>query len=128
MKVVQELVAYFDRRGKLSRRELKRLLEQNMVASDAPIGMHGLCETVGATYYYRIKGVLEGQIWGTDVYTRDSTLGAAAVHAGLLKPDETAVLRVTVVPPLDAYKGSTRNGVTTSDYGAFPQAWTLSAI
>ena len=28
MKVVQELVAYFDRRGKLSRRQLRRLLEQ----------------------------------------------------------------------------------------------------
>ena len=34
MKVVQELVAYFDRRGKLSRRQLRRLLEHSFVASD----------------------------------------------------------------------------------------------
>ena len=93
MKVVQELVAYFDRGGKLSRRQLRRLLEQNSVASDAPTSMHGLCETVGATYYFRVTGVTEGQLWGTDIYSGDSTIGAAAVHAGLLKPGKTDVLR-----------------------------------
>jgi LCCL domain len=128
MKVVQELVAYFDHRGKLTRRQLKKLLEQNYVASDAPNNMHGLCDTVGATYYFRIKGAVEGQVWGTDTYTRDSALAAAAVHAGLLKPDETAVLRVTVVAALDSYLGTLRHGVTTSDYGNFPHAWKLSAI
>ena len=60
MKVVQELVAYFDRRGKLSRRQLRRLLVQSQVASDAPTSMRGLCETVGATYYFRVTGVTEG--------------------------------------------------------------------
>ncbi|MGL4440466.1 MAG: LCCL domain-containing protein [Bosea sp. (in: a-proteobacteria)] len=128
MKVVQELVAYFDHRGKLSRKQLTKLLEQNYVASDAPNGMHGLCDTVGATFYFRIRGTLEGQVWGTDTYTRDSNLGAAAVHAGLVKPDETKVLRVTVVAALSAYPGSTNNGVTTTDYAEFPHAWRLSAI
>ena len=128
MKVVQELVAYFDARGKLSRRQLRKLLDQNYVASEAPSSMHGLCDKVGATYYFRITGVAEGQVWGTDTYTRDSVLGAAAVHAGLVKPGETAVLRLVVVAPLPAYPGSTRNGVTTSDYADFPHAWTLSAI
>jgi hypothetical protein len=128
MKAVQELVSYFDRRGKLTRKELRKLLEQNAIASDAPSSMHGLCEVAGATYYFRVTGVAEGQLWGTDIYTRDSTLGAAAVHAGLLKVGETAVLRVTVVAPPEKYPGSTRNGVTSTDYGTFPHAWTLSRI
>ncbi|CAN1561214.1 LCCL domain containing protein [Rhabdaerophilaceae bacterium] len=128
MKVVQDLVAYFDRRGKLSRREMRKILHEGHVATDAPNGMHGLCDVVGAIYYFRITGVSEGQVWGTDTYTRDSTLGAAAVHAGLVKPGETAVLRVTIVPPLSSYSGTTRHGVTTTDYGEFPHAWTLSAI
>ena len=128
MKAVQELVAYFDRRGQLSRRQLKRLLDQNFVASDAPGGMHGLCGTVGATYYFRVTGATEGTVWGTDVYTRDSSLGVAAVHAGLLKSGETAVLRLKVVPAQKSYPGSTRNGVTTTDYAEFPECWTLSAI
>lgn len=128
MKVVQELVTYFDRQGKLSRKQLRKLLDQNKIAGDAPINMHGLCDVVGAVYYFRITGVTEGQVWGTDTYTRDSILGAAAVHAGLLEPGATAVLRMTVVAPLDRYAGSTRNGVTTSDYAEFPHCWQLSAI
>ena len=128
MKVVQELVAYFDRRGKLSRRQLRRLLEQNAIASDAPTNMHGLCETVGTTYYFRVTGASEGQLWGTDIYSGDSIIGAAAVHAGLLKPGETDVLRVTVVTPPEKFPGTVRNGVTSTEYGRYQYAWTLSAI
>jgi hypothetical protein len=128
MKVVQELVAYFDRRGKLSRRQLRRLLEQNAVASDAPTNMHGLCETVGTTYYFRVTGVAEGQLWGTDIYSGDSTIGAAAVHAGLLKPGKTDVLRVTVVAPPERFPGTARNGVTSTEYGRYQYAWRLSKI
>lgn len=128
MKVIQELVGYFDRNGKLTRRQLRKILDQDYVASDAPNNMHGLCDTVGATYYFRITGVTDGQVWGTDIYTRDSSLGAAAVHAGLLKPGTRASMRVTVVAPLDNYPGTMRNEVTTSDYGTFPHAWRLSAI
>lgn len=128
MKVVQELVAYFDRRGLLSRRELRKMLDQNHIASDAPNGMHGLCDVVGSTYYFRVTGATEGNLWGTDIYTRDSSLGAAAVHAGLLKPGKSAVLRVTVVAAPASFAGTARNGVTSTDYGTFPHAWTLSAI
>jgi hypothetical protein len=128
MKVVQELVAYFDRRGKLSRRQLRRLLEQNRVASDAPTSMHGLCETVGTTYYFRVTGVTEGQLWGTDIYSGDSTIGAAAVHAGLLEPGKTDLLRVTVVTPPERFPGTVRNGVTSTEYGRYQYAWRLSKI
>jgi LCCL domain len=128
MKVVQELVGYFDRRGQLSPRQLRTLLDTNKIAADAPANMSGLCDTTGAVFYFRVTGLAEGQVWGTDIYTRDSILGAAAVHAGLLKPGKTAVLRVTVVAAQPSYKGSTRNGVTTTDYADFPHCWVLSAI
>lgn len=128
MKVVQELVTYFDSRGKLTRKQLRTLLDENRIASDAPVNMHGLCDTPGAVFYFRVTGVAEGQVWGSDPYTRDSVIGAAAVHAGLLKPGKSAVLRITVVPALPSYKGTTRNGVTTTDYGEFPHCWVLSAV
>lgn len=128
MKVVNELVTYFDRRGKLSAGQLRAILDEGRVAADAPTNTHGLAETPGTVYYFRVTGVLEGQIWGTDTYTRDSTIGAAAVHAGLLRPGETRVLRLTIVPPLERYTGSARNGVTTTDYGKFPSAWVLSTL
>lgn len=128
MKVIQELVSYFDRQGKLSPRQLRTLLIKQKIAADAPPNMHGLCDKAGAVYYFRVTGIAEGQVWGTDTYTQDSILGAAAVHAGLLKPGASAVLRVTIVPAHESYPGTTRNGVTTTDYGNFPHAWTLSAI
>ncbi len=128
MKVVQDLVAYFDTRGKLSARQLRTLLDKNGIASEAPFNMSGMCDVTGAVFYFRVTGTTEGQIWGTDTYTRDSCLGAAAVHCGLIKPGEAKVLRVTVVPPLPAYAGTTRNGVTTSDYADFPHAWRLSEL
>ena len=128
MKVVQELIAYFDRGGKLSRRQLRRLLVQSSVAADAPTNMHGLCETVGATYYFRVSSVTEGQLWGTDIYSGDSTIGAAAVHAGLLKAGETDLFRVTVVTPPEKFPGTVRNGVTSTEYGRYQYAWKLSAI
>ena len=128
MKVMHDLVAYFDRRKKLSRRQLRKLLEQNFVASEAPANMHGLCETVGTIYYFRVTGVTEGQLWGTDIYSGDSTIGAAAVHAGLLKPGETAFLSVTVVTPPEQFPGTVRNGVTSTEYGRYQYAWRLSAI
>ena len=39
MKAVQELVSYFDRRGKLSARQIRKLLEGGFLAADAPANM-----------------------------------------------------------------------------------------
>ena len=49
MKVIQELVAYFDRRGKLAPPQVRRLLERGYLAADAPPHMLDLREPVGAT-------------------------------------------------------------------------------
>lgn len=59
-------------------------------------------------------------VWGTDVYTIDSTLASVVVHAGLLKPGQTGVVKVKILGPQAGFKGSTRNGVTTMDFGPFP--------
>ena len=61
MKVVQELVTYFDRRGKLSPKQLRKLLEQGFLAADAPATMLGLCDTVGTTFYFRVLGQIDGR-------------------------------------------------------------------
>jgi hypothetical protein len=128
MKVMQELVAYFDRRGRLSPKQIRALLDQGLLASDAPPNMLGLAEDVGATYYFRVTGDATGALWGTDVYTGDSALAIAAVHAGLVKPGQTAVLKVTVVSPLAQYQGSVRHGVTSHDFGRYGTAYRLDAV
>jgi LCCL domain-containing protein len=128
MKVIQELVAHFERQGKLTPEDLEALLDQGLLASDAPARIQDLCDTPGATYYFRVTGATNGGVWGTDVYTGDSTLTAAAVHAGALKPGETTVVRVRVMPPLAQYQGSIRNGVTSHDFGRFGTAYSVSRL
>jgi hypothetical protein len=128
MKVVQELVNYFDRQGKLSPQQLRKLLDQGFLAADAPATMHGLCDSVGTSYYFRVIGQIDGSLWGTDVYTGDSLIGTAAVHAGLMKPLEVAVLKVTVVAPPASFAGSVRHGVTSHDFGRYGSAYRLSRI
>lgn len=128
MKVVQELVSYFDRRGVLTRKQIHKLLDQGFLAADAPNTMLELGDQVGASYYFRVRGETEGQVWGTDIYTGDSNLAAAAVHAGLVKPGESAVVKVSVVQPLPGYQGSVRNGVKSHDFGRYGTAYKLSAI
>lgn len=56
-------------------------------------------------------------MWGSGPYTTDSNLAAAAVHAGVLTDGETAVIKIRVRADAGGYTGSTRNGVTTNDYG-----------
>lgn len=128
MKVIQELVAHFERQNRLSSDEIKALLDQGLLASDAPERIQDLCDTSGTTYYFRVTGVLEGSLWGTDVYTGDSSLALAAVHAGAVKLSETAVVRVTVMAPMNHYQGSARNGVTSHDYGRYGTSYRVDRV
>ena len=97
-------------------------------AADAPATMMDLCDAVGATYYFRVRGTPEGSLWGTETYTGDSSLAAAAVHAGLVKAGDTAIVKVTVAAPLSQYQGSVRHGVTSHDFGRYGSAFRLSAV
>lgn len=128
MKVVQELVAYFDRRGRLSPAEIRRLLEHGYLAADAPPNVLDLVEPRGASYYFRVTGATDGPAWGTDVYTGDTSIAVAAVHMGLVKPDAQAIVKVTLVEPPSEFKGCARHGATTHDFGRYGSAYTLRAI
>jgi hypothetical protein len=128
MKVVQELVAYFDRRGRLTKKQIRHLLDQGLLAGDAPLTMIDLCDPVGATYYFRVTGEAAGPLWGTGVYTGDSAIAVAAVHAGLVKAGEAAIVKVTVEQPLPGYAGSLQNGVASHEFGQYGTAYRLAAV
>jgi hypothetical protein len=128
MKVIQELVAHFERKNKLNPDEIRALLDQGLLAADAPARIQDLCDTPGTTFYFRVTGATDGSVWGTDVYTGDSVLPVAAVHAGAVKPGETAVIRVTVMPPLTQYQGSVRYGITSHDFGRFGAAYRVDRL
>ena len=58
----------------------------------------------------------EGRVWGTDMYTLDSSICTAAVHAGKIKLETGGPVTIELRPGESSYKGSSRNGITTNDY------------
>ena len=72
---------------------------------------------VGLSFSIQVTGAATGPVWGTGVYTDDSSLAAAAVHAGLLKAGEIGILRVTIAPGRQSYVASEQNGVKSQPYG-----------
>jgi hypothetical protein len=79
----------------------------------------------GDRYTMKITGNTTGKVWGTDIYTSDSDYGAAAVHAGLLKDGETATLTFILVRSPGKHRGSTKNSVTSEDYGPFFMSYVI---
>jgi hypothetical protein len=71
----------------------------------------------GKVWYFEVTGAHSGSIYGTDVYTSDSSLATAAVHSNVLKVGEKGIVRVTILPGQSHYVSSWRNGITSSAYG-----------
>jgi hypothetical protein len=74
---------------------------------------------IGRTLSFEVTGAVGGPVWGTDVYTLDSNLAAAAVHAGVVLPGERKLVQVAIVPGQADYKGSERHGVRSEGHGAW---------
>lgn len=64
-----------------------------------------------------------GSIYGTDIYTADSSLCRAAVHAGAIPATGGNVTVVTVPAGCQAFKASDRNSVKTTGWGAYNPAF-----
>lgn len=63
------------------------------------------------------NGTISGRIWGTEVYTDDSSVCTAAVHAGLITAQSGGTVTIEIRAGAASYAGSTRNGVTSKGYG-----------
>jgi hypothetical protein len=74
----------------------------------------------GTLLTLRVTGSTEGGVWGSGPYTTDSNLGTAAVHAGVVKPGEIGTVTIRLIASPDQFKGSSANGVTTRDFGVWP--------
>lgn len=66
----------------------------------------------------------QGTVWGVDVYTDDSNICRAALHAGAITRSGGAVL-ITPMAGRGSYAGSSRNGVSTTSYGSWPGSFTV---
>jgi hypothetical protein len=77
---------------------------------------------IGKIYKMTITGNTGGTIWGTNIYTNDSYIPKAAVHAGVITAGQTKEVYIKIVEGLNDYPATTQNGVTSDSWGA----WGLS--
>ena len=85
--------------------------------NDAPVGTR-----LG---FYCPPGGTASTVWGTDVYSDDSSICTAAVHAGLITFNGGAVSLV-VQPGQPGYAASERNGVSTLSYGTWGRSYSFA--
>ncbi|GAC1403012.1 MAG: hypothetical protein NVSMB64_03840 [Candidatus Velthaea sp.] len=64
-----------------------------------------------------------GRIWGTDVYTDDSPVCTAAVHAGKITASRGGVVTIVIRPGLPEYASSVRHGIASTGYHAWSRSY-----
>lgn len=99
--------------------------EELTTAAQAPGNMSAYQQQFGKEMIFAITGFTptpgaNPSLWGTDLYTLDSNLAAAVVHAGLAKPGETVVVKVRVVQSPAQFVSTFRNNVNSTAYGNYP--------
>jgi LCCL domain len=67
----------------------------------------------------------EASVWGTDIYTIDSSICNAAVHAGKFTMESGGSVTIELRPGESSYKGSSRNGIKSNDYGAYGRSFVI---
>jgi outer membrane protein OmpA-like peptidoglycan-associated protein len=100
---------------------------QNPAASPCPDNFAAYADTTDpVACACSADATARGSVWGMDVYTGDSSVCRAALHAGVVAKSGGAV---TVVPEAGrpAYPGVTRNGVSSSNYGAYRSSFRFAA-
>jgi hypothetical protein len=105
---------------------IRVLKESGLQVQPDPGNVANCGATVGSVRYFRVTGRLEGPVWGTDVYTTDSLLASAAVHAGAIQNQQTGIVKVTILPGQPSYQGIVRNGVTSQPWQSYPMSFTVA--
>jgi|GEM_PF-1932390 len=84
---------------------------------------------IGKSILFDIVGSAIGNVWGHGLYTGDSSVATAAVHAGVLRDGERGVVRVNIVDGSEsAFDSIDRYGIRSSEYGNFTVAFTVERV
>lgn len=68
----------------------------------------------------------KASVYGTDVYTSDSPVCAAAIHAGVLTPNQVGAVTIVMGAGAKSFTGSKRNGITTRSLGPWGASYTFA--
>lgn len=68
------------------------------------------------------------RIWGSDVYSDQSSICTAAVHAGLITLDEGGAIAIRALPGQESYEGTDQNDLSSSRFGQWPGSFTFTTL
>jgi hypothetical protein len=102
--------------------------EKEVRGAPNPGTLQGYRNRLGQSFYFEVTGAAGSVIWGTGVYTDDSPLATTAVHAGVLRPGQKGVVKVTILPGQVNYAGTTQNGVTSNPYQMWGGSYRIEAV
>lgn len=80
----------------------------------------------GQTYKFRCPA--EGSaksIYGNDVYTDDSSICTAAVHAGVISLERGGLVTIEFRPGRSTYGSTTRHGIKSDNYGEWARSFVI---
>lgn len=65
------------------------------------------------------NGTASSRLWGSGIYTDDSSICTAAVHAGVINVRDGGVVTIEIQPGSSSYAASYRNGINSHSYGSW---------
>lgn len=97
-----------------------------ITAPSAPVTLTTYRNKVGQSFQFTLTGSTAGSVWGTDIYTDDSNVAVAAVHAGVIAAGQTKTVTVTILAGQPAYAASIRHGVSTGSWGSWVGSYSFA--
>jgi hypothetical protein len=88
-------------------------------------GVDGFKDDVGRRLTFVCPGSngANANVYGTDVYTANSAVCAAAIHAGVLEAERAGIVTIVMGSGADAFEATERNGVRTREYGRWDRSY-----
>lgn len=132
MTTLQALQDSYTREAKLDeavaiRNTIRQLRTSQLNVLPDPGILYEYSNRIGETFYFDVTGQVGYSIWGSEVYTTDSHLATAAVHAGVLKVGQRGIVKVTIIKSPETHRGSTANGVASSNWGSYTASYTVES-
>ena len=96
------------------------------IAPAAPVYMFPYrSQDVGTCHEVVLYGVVNGHIYGTGIYTDDSDVATAALHAGFLNKGQTKKVKVFITGPRRTFSKSLNNGIQSHWFNYFAGSFTF---
>ena len=110
------------------RTQVRQLQSGDLAVRLDPGTLEGFRGRDGESFVFEVVGSTDKIIHGDGIYSDDSNLASAAVHAGILKYAQRGQVKVTILPGMSAYLAANRNEVTSTSRNSHPGSYKVEAV